>query len=105
MEFQRQRPTPCLLRLPLKGWFKRHQIVHLRQPDNLSVDQFSDLVNNDEYRAYRKSGGWKHRDQVDDSILELEASNHLLSALAEHYPHSQMELSTWSRCFQPSDLR
>jgi len=32
--------------------------------------------------------GWKHRDQVDESILEVEASNHLLSALAEHYSHS-----------------
>ena len=48
----------------------------------------SDLVNNGEYRALCKLDGWKHRDQVDESILEVEASNHLLSALAEHYSHS-----------------
>eukprot|EP01036_Dinobryon_divergens_P033877 gene33877-43765_t len=86
-----------------EGWFTRHQIVHLRQPDNLSVDQFSDLVNNGEYRAFCKSDGWKHRDQVDDSILEVEASNHLLSALVENYPHSHIHHNV--RLFDESGKR
>ena len=68
----------------------RNEIVSLRQPDDINVSLFSDLVNNGEYRALRKSDGWKHRNQVDDSILEVEASNHLLSALAEQYPHSHI---------------
>ncbi len=86
-----------------EGWLTRHQIVHLRQPDNLSIDQFSDLVNNGEYQAFCKSDGWKHRDQVDDSILEVEASNHLLSALAEHYPHSHIHHNV--RLFDESGKR
>ena len=87
----------------LADWMKRHKIVSLRQPDDGNVDLFSDLVNNGEYRALCKTDGWKHREQVDDSILEVEASNKLLSALAEHFPHSHLHHNV--RLFDESGKR
>ena len=71
-------------------WKSGFDIKYLQQPDRVDVYFFSDLVDGGQYRAVCKSDGWKHRDQIDDAILEIEAAHYVLSAVTEYYPNAHV---------------
>ena len=71
-------------------WKSGFDVKYLQQPDRVDVCFFSDLVDGGQYRAVCNSDGWKHRDQVDDAILEIEAAEYVLSAVTEFYPNAHV---------------
>lgn len=71
-------------------WKSGFDVKYLQQPDRVDVCFFSDLVDGGQYRAVCNSDAWKHRDQVDDAILEVEAAQYVLSAVTEFYPDAHV---------------
>jgi len=58
-----------------------HDIGRLLQPDGEEVLEFEELKDGGMYRAIRKFDAQKHRYQIDDEVLEMEASECLFQEL------------------------
>mgnify|MGYP003386121587 CR=1 FL=1 len=71
-------------------WKSGQNIIRLLQPDGVAVYTFDDITGGGEYRAVCDTDSRKLRDQNDDKILEIEATQAVLEAMKSEYPDAHV---------------